>query len=385
MFLKSFLIRYLRYFLIGLSALLLVEVGGMIYINNVYLADNSAYSVVKVIKAPVVTVKYKSVAVSSTATQTASSYDGHYIAYLQSGTVYVTDIVSGDKTTVTGVNGMTADHFQWLYDRNCLAIAEKSTGSSGSLFVKLYSYDVTSKTMIEIRNNNTNQDLKIQLSASTDSVTQIDMSIGTGVNYVKVTNKSGASRLWKINSYVGVQRMGNTATGDIGKIMCLKSTDDLLYEDSGNARVYQYSTGSSLKINGNRSLKLLGIDSADNIYLAAMSNGKTDTGYYGSPSTNNWNSVNIGQTVNPANIYVTMSGNIYLNDTVRLSISKVSVNGQSSQTDSTPSKSLSKPGIGSSSSTGQPGINSYKGNLVDVFDNGFMSIDNGYAVHHDFL
>ena len=381
-FFKSFLIQYSIYFCIGLGVLLIVEVGAMIYVNNVYLADDSRYSVVKVTKEPVATQKYKSVNIGTGVQQESVSYDGRYVACLKGGAVSITDLVSGDTTTVGGVSGMTAECFQWLYDRDWLAIAEKSINSSISPYVKLYSYDIANKSITEIRNNNANQDLKIQLSSRTDSVTQIDMSTETGVTYVKVTNKSGTSKLWKINSFVGVQRMGNTITGNIGKIVCLKTADDLLYEGSSNGRVYQYSTGSSLKINGTRSLKLLGIDSSDNVYLAAMTNETTDTVYYGNVSPGKWDTVSLGKFVNPANIHVTFSGDIYLNDVVKSSISKVSVGGQSQQTDSTPLKSSSK--AGASSSAGQPGINTYKGSLLNVFDNGFITIDNGYAVHNGF-
>jgi hypothetical protein len=128
--------------------------------------------------------------------------------------------------------------------------------------------------MTEIRDNNTNQDLKIPISSGNDSVAQIDMSTETGVTYVKIADRNGISRLWKINSFVGAQRMRNTVTGNIGRILCLKTSDSLLYEDRSNGRVYQYNTASSIKINSTRGLKLLGIDNADNVYLAAMNNGK---------------------------------------------------------------------------------------------------------------
>jgi hypothetical protein len=380
-FFKSFFIRYSIYLFTGIGALLILELGAMIYVNDVYLADNSAYSVVKVTRELAATLKYESVDVGIDSAQEAGSFDGRYVASLSGGTVSITDLASGDKAIVGNVSGMKAEHFQWLYDRDWLAIAEKSDNATRYPNVKLYSYDIADKTLTEIRNNTANQDLKIQLSSNADSVTQIDMSTGTGVTYVKVTGKNGTSKLWKVNSFVGVERMENTIEGDIGKIVCLKTADDLLYEDSSNGRVYRYSTGSSLSINGTRSLKLLGIDSADNVYLAAMSNGKTKTVYYGSVSAGRWNAVSLGKTVDPADIYVTFDGGVYLNDTSNSSISKVLVGGQSLQTDSKTPKSSSESGASSSQS--QADMAAYKGRLLDVFVNGFITIDNGYAVHNE--
>jgi hypothetical protein len=80
---------------------------------------------------------------------------------------------------------------------------------------------------------------------------------------------------------------------------------------------------------------------------------------------------------------VTFNGKIYLNGSVKSSISKLSAGEQSLQTGNTTPKSLSKSEF-ASSSVGQPGIDTYKGTLFDAFDSGFLSIENGCVVHNEF-
>jgi hypothetical protein len=236
--------RYIKYFFIGLAVLLVVEIGAMIYINDVYLADNSNYSEVKIDNSSATAVKYKDVAVNSLAQQFSSSHDGQYVAYMLGGSVSVTDLVSGRTSVIAKVPGMSVKNFKWLYDRDWMAVAEASSSSSGSTYVKLYSYDASQKKITEIRNSGNDQELKIRLASKTNVVSQLEMSTETGLNYIKVTNTKGMSTLWKINSYVGVTLMSNIRTSNIGGILSLKITDALLYEDNDNGRVYQYGNST---------------------------------------------------------------------------------------------------------------------------------------------
>jgi hypothetical protein len=218
------------------------------------------------------------------------------------------------------------------------------------------------------------------------------MSTETGVTYVKITDKNNKSKLWKINSFVGVSQMGSTRTKNIGGIQCLKTVDDLLYEDKDNGRVYQYSKNTSFIVEGSRSLKLLGFDSSDNVYLAKMKDGKTSTVCYAgvtgsstgsstdSAAEISWNTVNLGKSVDPSEIHVTDSGEIYIVSTSNNYLDKVF--SQNSTGSSSVSASLSASDSESSSSI--TGRTKYSGTLECIFDTGFITVVNGQLVHNNF-
>lgn len=345
--------KYFRFFICGLAVLVTVETGVVIYLNYNYLADRSTFTV-NHIKTNASSAKSTvSVPLPGDAQQIACSHDGRYVSYLLDGTIDIVDMTTGSKLSVPQAAGMNVSAFTWVYDRDRLILAETSGGSSSSssglskksssqsddnnddgYYLKTYYFDMKDKSLIEIRNNDSKHDIKIDLSSKSDQVTGIDLSVDTVVTYLKVTDKSGKSRIWEINVMVGDDKSQiSTVTKTIGKIQCVKADDVLLYESESTGKIYRSGSSTSLSVNGGTSLKLLGFDGDDNVYVGKVSDGKVTAVYDGPYTGSDWQKVaELDTSADASAIHVTYSGSVYLSDTHAKTITELKTGRQVSYT-----------------------------------------------------
>lgn len=308
---KLVILRYFRFFILGVGFFLLLSIGVLAYLNNSYLKDSGSFTVKQVSSsAPKAT--SKAMAIDSGASNLQISYDGHYLCYLKDNGIIVEDLTSGQKFPIPQINNMKVSSYKWIYDRDRIIIAETST-SGYPYYGKMYYFDMTDKTLNEIRDNYYNKDIKISLTGSSDSVTDIDMSAQTDLTFLKVTSDSGSSKIWESNIMVSTNSLPDTVTKSIGKIACLKRSETLFYEGASSGKVYQYGNGTPISINGNTDLRILGVDQNDNIYLASMTGDQVKCVYYGTSKDDNWNTINVDPSTKISKLYVTYRGNIYEN------------------------------------------------------------------------
>lgn len=305
------IMKYFRFFILGIGIFLVLDIGFLAYLNNSYLKDSGSFTVKKVLSAaPKAT--SKAMAIDSNASNLQISYDGNYLCYLKDNGIIVEDLTNGQKFPIPQVSNMKVSSYKWIYDRDRIIIAETST-TGYTYYAKLYYFDMTDKNLTEIRDNYYNKDIRILLAGSSDSVTDIDMSAQTDLTFLKVTGGSGSSKLWESNIMVSTNSLPNTVTKNIGKIACLKRSETLFYESASSGKVYQYGNRTPISINGNSDLRILGVDQNDNVYFAYMVGDQVKCVYYGTANGGNWNTVNVDPATKLSQLYVTYQGYVYEN------------------------------------------------------------------------
>lgn len=302
------IIKYFRFFSLGVGLFLLIDIGALTYLNNSYLKDSGSFTVKKITSTvPKNTVK--EVAIDIDASNLQVSHDGGYLCYLKNNGIIVEDLASGQKFPIPQVSNMKVSSYKWIYDRNRILITETAAGYQH--YGKLYYFDMTDKRLTEIRDNYYNKNIKISLTDSSDSITDIDMSAQTDLTFLKVTSSSGNSKIWESNIMVSTNSLPDTVVNNIGKIACLKRSETLFYESTSSGKVYQYGIHVPININGASNLRILGVDQNDNIYFASIAGNQVSCVYYGTSKDNNWHKINVGQSVKASQLYVTYQGNIY--------------------------------------------------------------------------
>lgn len=333
---------------------MLLDIGFLIYLNNSYLKDSGSFSI-KAVSSAISKSTLKEMAIDNNATNLEVSHDGSYLCYMKDNGIVIENLSNGDRYSIPQVGNMKVSTYKWIYDRDRILIAETSTAGY-PYYGKLYYYDLMDKNLTEIRDNYYNKDIKISLRSSSDSVTDIDMSAQTDLTFLKVTDGSRSSRIWELNIMVSTNSLPSAVTNHIGKITCLKRSETVFYESTDSGKIYQYGNRTPISINGNSDLKILGVDQNDNIYLASMSGNQVNCVYYGSARENTWSRLVTDPSIGISDLYVTYEGNVY--ESLRSSHKITNLSTQAKQ--------------------------SYTGEIVGVFDSGFLTKVNNQVTTSDF-
>lgn len=355
---RSFLFKYFRFFILGLAVLLIIETGALIYVDRSFLKEKTNANI-KIVSQKATSVKSNLKAeLNSSAENVKASYTGKYLAYTVNNKLKVLSFVSGKETSIPMDDGMTLSYYKWIYDRDQLIIAETKK-SSGKYYAKLYNLNANdlsqSSEPAEIRNTVRNTEAKITLP-SKGKIDDIDFSTSTVTTYLKITSSGSRDILWKFNIPDENKAYSLSGVKNIGQIQCLKNESELLYENKDTGRVNVVGKGS-ISVDGSNQLRILGFDNSDNVYLAKGNDSTANVIYYGSIVTDDedgnmevnltpeMKTISLDSPVNIDNINVTLSGNVYENNS-----------GSKVFTDLKTGKQIS-----------------YSGSLTCVYGNGFIT------------
>ncbi len=371
-FFRSFFFKYIRFFATGLAILLVVESGALIYVDRSVLQEKTDVKVQEIKNNVTSKPAGLKIELDSSAKNVKASYDGEYLAYTSGGTLEILNLINGKKTQIPMGQNMNLGFYKWVYDRDLLNIAEISGGYSD--YAKLYNLDAkelaSSNVPVEIVNSanttGTVSAAKIPLASKKSTISDIDFSTSTVITYLKVSRNGYSDILRKFNLPDQNMPYSISAT-NIGRIQCLKDQDALLYENKDTGKVCVAGYGA-LNIEGKTQFRLLGFDSSDNVYLASGSSGTTDRVYYGSIETDDGSgsttvnlyptmqSVDLPQMTDTGNIYISINGGIYVNDSAN-NIFTNAVTGKEI---------------------------SYRGSVLSVYGKGFITEDNGEVLQNSF-
>jgi hypothetical protein len=302
---------YFRFFLLGLAIFMIAGISILLFLDKYYLADNSD------IQGTLVSSKISKnakVTLPQDAKNVLYSLDGDYITYMENNKIQVIDLNSGDKKEVVADNNMSISYYKWVGDRDRIILAEKSTNNS---YFKLYYYDVVNNNTVEISDGIKQSIIKIPANGKSDAVTDIQLSTFTSRIYIKMTNSSKTTHMYKMNIMASGGSI-NLPYNNIGTINLLTNDDILLYENLANNRIYFRGKSSPFTITENKEakkyFKIIGSDNEDVIYLAGYTQGssKTSTVYYGN-DTKGWAVSTLSQQADLKDIFVSSSGEIYVN------------------------------------------------------------------------
>lgn len=311
--------KYFKISVIGFLVMLTIQVGVLVFLETVYLADNASYTSKKAednsSKKPVI----QEFALENGSSDIAASFNGKYLTYLKDNNLFVLDSENNTSIKVPADNGMDLLYYKWIYDRNRLLLVERPTDLNKEAFYKLYYYDVSSNSKVEINNQVGKQSAKIPVKSSDEKIGAIDLSTLNNIIYIKLSGSNNYCRVYSLNIMARVSSV-STVTHDIGKIISTKRDDILIYENLKDKKIYSSGGNSPLTIDGNSNFSLLGIDNNDNIYLALTDSALKTRIYYGNITNKDWKKIDLAAATDPKNIYINFDGQIFVSDTSKSTV-----------------------------------------------------------------
>ena len=324
---------------------IILQLSGLLYINNYFLSNNSDFKISKVVNNKKANA---SVYIPEGAQNINVSYNGRYIAYYDKDVLKVISTITGEVKTIEFNKGVKVSYYKWLSDRNRLLIAEKHTSNSGNKFeLAYYDVDKGSKDVIK----------ELTLADKKAEVTEIEASPLTNIIYIKITLNGNRNSIYWLNIMSDIAKI-DTKTNVIGNIRLIPHEDKLVYEDSINNKIYITKEKNNLNINGVLKPSLISVDNNDNIYIGSVVNKGINKLYYGAldqdPST--FKVIDLGREVSKNDIYVSMVGTIYVNDNFK--------------------------GVVKDISTGKEYI--YPGTFVQIYEGGIVSLSESKVLKTEF-
>lgn len=323
---------------------LIVQISGFFYLNNYFLASNTA---VKSQKVPDQSKKTSvpKISVPNNADSINVSYNGSYVSYFLNDELYVVNTITGSSVNVSSYDGIKISFYKWLPDRNRMLTAQTE---NSSLHLSYYDADEAEKSNIT----------DILMNRSTSKVKDIEAAPLPNVIYIKVSNGIKYDSIYRVNIMKSIKKI-STKTKNIGNIKVTPLEDKMVYEDLTNSKVYKTGISNALKFNGSVKSCLLQIDNNDEVYIGEVnSNNNIDKIYFGAlkDDTSSWNTFQMSTQVSKDSLFVTAGGKIYINDNLKASVTELQSGKETA----------------------------YKGTFLQLYDDGIASISQGILVKTSF-
>ncbi|MBP2072451.1 hypothetical protein [Thermoanaerobacterium butyriciformans] len=273
---------------------LILEMGVLFYINNVYLSTTTTFHITKVNSETDALKKTIKANIPSDADSVEASYDGGYVSYLLNHQIIVVDTkTQGIKKVIAASNNI--EYYTWLNDRNRIIYFYK-TYSRGSEAIQLEAYDLDINNKIKID--------KLIYAPRNSHIEDVTLSPLTNMIYINVVDSNGYSYLYRVDIMGQITNL-KLPIKRIAKMYELQRKDVLLYESSnGIIRVIKNGGGYTFLSSG---YSLIGTDSNDNVYVGKLnSNKKVVEIYYGSidKSFKDWNHIKLNHAIDPDQVYI---------------------------------------------------------------------------------
>lgn len=297
-------VRILIWIMISLT----IQCAGLFYANKYLFASSTDIKTKKVVKSDNKKPDIK-INIPDNAKNTNVSFDGKFVAYYDGDVLKVVNTLTGEEKSVEFEGGVKVSFYKWLSDRNRMLIAEKESSNEESN-LKLAYYDVDKGLKEDIKD--------LDWADKKSEVEDIQASPLTNVIYVKVANSGKRSSIYWVNIMKEMKKV-ETRSYQIGSIRVLPHEDKLIYEDLTHSRIYMTDKDEPLDISGVSNPSLLGVDDNDNVYIGETNGDKVTKIFYGTvkEGRNEFQTIDLGSTVDKNNIYITGEGKVYVNDSLK--------------------------------------------------------------------
>lgn len=328
--------------IIALSLITIIVFYSVLFYVNKYILSSDN---IKISSKHIETKKTKSpidIYIPNFASSIKVSSDGSYVAYEQNNVLNIVDIQSGTNTKVKLNQNLS--FFNWLPDRNRILIV-KSTVLKNKKTFKLDYYDADRA-----------EEGNICDFSSTDKTTEInDVKVSTLTNsiFIKTENSSRKAQIYYMNIMKKLKKL-RLKSKNIGSIEAIQHQSHMVYEDRLKSRIYITNSTAPLLLNKVKTIKLLGVDDSDNIYVGEIKDNEIIGIYSGTidPKGISWVAHELSVPVNKSDIYITGLGGIYINNSIENNLYEIN----------------SKQTFG------------YKGELLQVIDGSIVSNNDGKLI-----
>ena len=312
---------------------------GLFYIDHYFLANDSKAVSKKVVKNASINPKNIDITVPTDATKISVSYDAKYLSYYEDDKLVIVNCSTGKTKNIKSEDGCNVSFASWVPGRNRMVFVEKESDDESSNLI-LYSYDVVKGEKIKIK--------KLEWSDANTVVEDIQTAPLTGVTCIKVSNSNKKTSIYRSDRMNETTKKIDTIPKLVGNIALIHHEDKLVYEGSVYNKIYVTGQSDAISVGGVDKLTLVGADNDDNIYLAEMKDNLISKIFHGKTSqkTSTWKDIKLQTPCDKENLFISTNGKIYQNDPLQESIKDMNSGTQTS----------------------------YKGKLVQLYNNGVVSL-----------
>ncbi len=327
---------------------IVLEIIGFLFVNNFYLNDETSFNAKKIDSVKKTPNKIN-VKVPDDAKYISVSHNGNYISYYENRIINVVDTSNNKKKEIKFENDAKLSSYKWLPNEDILLIAEKYEDSS---YLKFQSYNAK-RDEKSILSNEKNKELKIPLLDSKYDVSDMAISSATSVTYIKVSKEGVRNRLYSMNRMTNTEEI-KYPNYKLGKIAAQNKEDRLVYEDTTNNRIRAIGMKNPIATGENGIHYLLNIDAEDRIYIGNGQNQKIKKIFVINlkKSSENRNFL-LPEATDKDDIYITRDGKIYINNSSKNLVTEIATGKEIK----------------------------YTGNLIQIYNLGIISKNNGKVVN----
>lgn len=340
----------LKLFLKWAALSLILQCAVLFFFDRFYFRLNSNVNVKAIDIASQYIKENKDVRLPSDMTNSKVSYDGEYIAYLDSNEELKVYNTMKESHVRINLDGENVGYYHWLKDRNRLLLTTSTRYNNSKNTINLYSVDVDSDRTKKVDIGNI---------SSSYEVTQITASTKTGVIYIMFTDKdTEASFVKRIDNNDEITDV-NLVTEKPDKIEIMPRADRLVYDSKKGSGIYLTQPYKKLGISDRFNVRLLGVDEVGNIYFGEIEDGKVFKIVYGDVEKpiDSWNKIPLSTHLDLKNIFIGEDGEIYVVD-----------ESQNLVKDIKNAKEYK-----------------YEGQFMQMYSNGFATIINGDKLHRTYF
>ncbi|MBU3143533.1 hypothetical protein [Clostridium sp. CF012] len=310
----------------------------LFYVDHYFLATDSKVVTKKVVEEKVEKVKNIDITVPESAKNILASYDAKYLSYYENGELKIVNCKDGSVKDIVAEEESKISFYEWLPDRNRMLLVEKKSYDDSSNLI-LYSYDLLKGEKVKIKD--------LAWADTKAEVEDIQLSILTGVTYVKVSSKGERSSIYRIDR-MGSMTKADTIPNYVSNISLVRHEDKLIYEGLVYNKIYATGNDEAITIKGVDKLTLIGTDDSDNVYLGELKDELISKIYYGKTSdkTSEWKVIELQLPSERNDLFVSCDGKVYQNDALKGSVKEMASGTETS----------------------------YEGKLLQLYTNGIVSL-----------
>ncbi|MBC2581585.1 hypothetical protein [Clostridium sp. DJ247] len=294
---------------------ILIELLGLLYLDNFYLKDETSFNTEKMDLTSKKAPNKINIKIPDSADDIQVSYKGNYISYYDNGVINVVDTSNNKKKEIQFDNNTKLSYYKWLNDKNIMLIAEKYYDVDGDTYIKFESYSAKKDEKMPVSDEK-NKQLKISIKDEKSEVQDIGLPGAGNVTYVKLGKEGTRSKIYRINVMAQWEQV-NYQGNKLGNIEAFYKEDRLIYEDIIANRIRATGLKDPIATGENAKHNLLKVDNEDNIYIGNGEGDSVNKIFVVNLKKNNGDRkvITLKEPVKKSNIYITMDGKIYVNNT----------------------------------------------------------------------
>ena len=200
---------------------------GFFYIDHYFLATDSNVVSKKVVEDVSTKTKNVDITIPTNAENILVSYDAKYISYYDDEKLVTVNCLTGETKNIKSEDGCNISYASWVTGRNRMILVENDESSN----LILYSYDVVKDLKLKT--------IELEWGGANPKIEDIQTAPLTGLIYVKVSNSSNNSSIYRIDRNPDMSKI-DTIPKLVGNMVLIRYEDKLLYEGSVYNKIYIY-------------------------------------------------------------------------------------------------------------------------------------------------